>query len=54
MPGQNLARGTPAFREVLEDYVKWIAAKARAADKGDPNKKVWTMLQARAAKMAEA
>ena len=53
LPGINLAGGTPAFREVMEEYVSWLAAKARAAGKSEAIHRIWTQLQTRASEMSE-
>jgi hypothetical protein len=54
LTGLNLAHGTPAFREIMEEYVNWLAAKARASSKNEAIHRIWSQLQTRANEMTEA
>ncbi len=54
LPGLNLAHGTPAFVEIMEQYVHWLAAKARASSKNEAIHRIWSQIQTRANEMTEA
>ena len=43
LPRINVARGTPAFRNLLQEYCGWLGNKLREAD-DEQNKKIWSKL----------
>lgn len=47
----NIARGTPNYIRLLEDYRSWLGTKCREVDEDDPSRQVWAKLVDRVSEM---